>query len=154
MVYFVKWWYLYYFRLQAHLGRRNQVRLPFNLNIFYKMLFSCNLKHNAKSFVWVEIAQVVRAHSSSFSEHLALENGQLILILSKNASGWWLGELQVSVDCCSVESNVIHLILTHCFFTCGSSAFKARVMKLVLGDLNPLSCRRIYTFFLASLPST
>uniref|UniRef100_A0A674N4C8 Intersectin 2b n=1 Tax=Takifugu rubripes TaxID=31033 RepID=A0A674N4C8_TAKRU len=41
-----------------------------------------------------EIAQVVKAHSSSYPEHLTLENGQLILILSKNASGWWLGELQ------------------------------------------------------------
>lgn len=51
LVYFVKWLYLYYFRLQAHLGRRNQVRLPINLNIFYKMLFSCKLKHNATFFV-------------------------------------------------------------------------------------------------------
>lgn len=29
--------YLYYFRCQAHLGRRNQVSVPFNLNIFYKI---------------------------------------------------------------------------------------------------------------------
>ncbi|XP_074522981.1 intersectin-2b [Halichoeres trimaculatus] len=41
-----------------------------------------------------EIAQVLRAHSSSAPEQLNLENGQLILILSKNVSGWWLGELQ------------------------------------------------------------
>lgn len=53
------------------------------------------------SFVCAEIAQVLRAHSSSGPEQLNLENGQLILILSKNASGWWLGELQVSVDCCA-----------------------------------------------------
>lgn len=58
---------------------------------------------------------MVRAHSSSCSEHLTLENGQLIVILSKNASGWWLGELQVSVDCCPVDNVVIHPILTHCF---------------------------------------
>lgn len=50
-----------------------------------------------------EIGQVVRVHSSSRPEQLTLENGQLIVILSKNASGWWLGELQVSVDgCCLV----------------------------------------------------
>ncbi|XP_060897055.1 intersectin-2b [Labrus mixtus] len=41
-----------------------------------------------------EIAQVMRAHSSTTPEQLNLENGQLILILSKNVSGWWLGELQ------------------------------------------------------------
>ncbi|KAM7423893.1 hypothetical protein PAMA_000317 [Pampus argenteus] len=41
-----------------------------------------------------EIAKVVRAHSSTSPEQLNLENGQLILILGKNVSGWWLGELQ------------------------------------------------------------
>ncbi|XP_008298692.1 intersectin-2b isoform X1 [Stegastes partitus] len=41
-----------------------------------------------------EIAQVIRAHSSTGSEQLSLENGQLIVILGKTASGWWLGELQ------------------------------------------------------------
>ncbi|XP_022595239.1 intersectin-2-like isoform X1 [Seriola dumerili] len=41
-----------------------------------------------------EIGQVIRAHSSSSPEQLNLENGQLVLILGKNASGWWLGELQ------------------------------------------------------------
>ncbi|XP_078107424.1 LOW QUALITY PROTEIN: intersectin-2-like [Sander vitreus] len=40
------------------------------------------------------IAQVIRARPSPRPEQLNLENGQLILILSKNASGWWLGELQ------------------------------------------------------------
>ena len=43
-----------------------------------------------------EIAQVIKAHPSTGPEQLNLENNQLILILSKNASGWWLGELQVS----------------------------------------------------------
>lgn len=43
-----------------------------------------------------EIAQVIRAHPSTSPGQLNLENNQLILILSKNASGWWLGELQVS----------------------------------------------------------
>ncbi|XP_061601328.1 intersectin-2b [Cololabis saira] len=41
-----------------------------------------------------EIAQVIRAHSSAGPEQLNLENGQLILVLGKSASGWWLGELQ------------------------------------------------------------
>ncbi|XP_041839803.1 intersectin-2b isoform X2 [Melanotaenia boesemani] len=41
-----------------------------------------------------EIAQVIRAQSSSGPEQLSMENGQLILILGKNSSGWWLGELQ------------------------------------------------------------
>ncbi|CAJ1048909.1 intersectin-2b isoform X1 [Xyrichtys novacula] len=41
-----------------------------------------------------EIAQVIRAQSSSTPEQLSLENGQLILVLSKHSSGWWLGELQ------------------------------------------------------------
>lgn len=60
---------------------------------------------------------MVRGHTSSGPEQLTLENGQLIVILSKNASGWWLGELQVSVDCCSGNSGVILLILTHSFLT-------------------------------------
>ncbi|XP_026233590.1 intersectin-2b isoform X2 [Anabas testudineus] len=41
-----------------------------------------------------EIAKVIRPYSSTSPEQLNLDNGQLILILSKNASGWWLGELQ------------------------------------------------------------
>ncbi|XP_058485779.1 intersectin-2b isoform X2 [Solea solea] len=41
-----------------------------------------------------EVCQVVRAYSSTGNGQLNLENGQLILILGKNASGWWLGELQ------------------------------------------------------------
>ncbi|XP_029281824.1 LOW QUALITY PROTEIN: intersectin-2-like [Cottoperca gobio] len=41
-----------------------------------------------------EIAQVMRAHPATGPEQLNLENGQLILILGKNTSGWWLGELQ------------------------------------------------------------
>ncbi|XP_063737291.1 intersectin-2b isoform X2 [Eleginops maclovinus] len=41
-----------------------------------------------------EIAQVMKAHPSTGPEQLNLENGQLILILGKNATGWWLGELQ------------------------------------------------------------
>lgn len=44
-----------------------------------------------------EVAQVTRPHASTGPEQLNLENGQLILILSKDVSGWWLGELQVSV---------------------------------------------------------
>lgn len=30
------------------------------------------------------------------AEQLSLTPGQLILVLAKNSSGWWLGELQVS----------------------------------------------------------
>ncbi|XP_061735340.1 intersectin-2-like isoform X2 [Nerophis ophidion] len=41
-----------------------------------------------------EIAKVTKAHSSSGPGQLNLENGQLIVILNKNTSGWWLGELQ------------------------------------------------------------
>lgn len=62
-------------------------------------LFCCILKLHV-CHLYAEIAQVLRVHSASGPEQLNLENGQLILILSKNASGWWLGELQVSVDCC------------------------------------------------------
>ncbi|KAM9635712.1 intersectin-2 isoform 3-T4 [Trichechus inunguis] len=41
-----------------------------------------------------EIAQVTSAYMASGSEQLSLAPGQLILILKKNASGWWQGELQ------------------------------------------------------------
>ncbi|XP_068181807.1 intersectin-2b isoform X2 [Antennarius striatus] len=41
-----------------------------------------------------EIAQVLRSHVSTNPEQLSLEKNQLIVILSKNTSGWWLGELQ------------------------------------------------------------
>ncbi|XP_056135301.1 intersectin-2b [Lampris incognitus] len=41
-----------------------------------------------------EIAQVTSAYSSNGPGQLSLAPGQLILILSKNTSGYWLGELQ------------------------------------------------------------
>uniref|UniRef100_A0A8B9GXJ5 Intersectin 2b n=1 Tax=Astyanax mexicanus TaxID=7994 RepID=A0A8B9GXJ5_ASTMX len=41
-----------------------------------------------------EVAQVTTAYTASGTEQLNLSPGQLILILSKNPSGWWLGELQ------------------------------------------------------------
>ncbi|XP_070368622.1 intersectin-2 isoform X2 [Equus asinus] len=41
-----------------------------------------------------EIAQVTSAYVASGSEQLSLAPGQLILILKKNRSGWWQGELQ------------------------------------------------------------
>uniref|UniRef100_A0A8C7B6T1 Intersectin 2 n=2 Tax=Neovison vison TaxID=452646 RepID=A0A8C7B6T1_NEOVI len=41
-----------------------------------------------------EIAQVTSAYVASGSEQLSLAPGQLILILKKNSSGWWQGELQ------------------------------------------------------------
>ena len=91
------------------------------------------------SFVWAEIAQVVRVYSSSGPEQLTLENGQLILILSKNVSGWWLGELQVCVDCCLGKNSIISLILSLFFFLlffflchCSASTFKAFVIELII----------------------
>ncbi|XP_063771342.1 intersectin-2 isoform X2 [Pseudophryne corroboree] len=41
-----------------------------------------------------EIAQVTTAYTATGTEQLSLAPGQLILILKKNASGWWQGELQ------------------------------------------------------------
>ncbi|XP_063298170.1 intersectin-2 isoform X2 [Pelobates fuscus] len=41
-----------------------------------------------------EIAQVTTVYTATGSEQLSLAPGQLILILKKNASGWWQGELQ------------------------------------------------------------
>lgn len=46
-------------------------------------------------FLSSEIAQVTTAYTASGTEQLSLAPGQLILILKKNASGWWQGELQV-----------------------------------------------------------
>lgn len=43
-----------------------------------------------------EVAQVNTPYSATGAEQLNLGPGQLILILNKNPSGWWLGELQVS----------------------------------------------------------
>ncbi|CDR00873.1 unnamed protein product [Oncorhynchus mykiss] len=42
-----------------------------------------------------EIAQVSTAYTATGTEQLSLAPGQLILILSKDSSGWLLGELQV-----------------------------------------------------------
>ncbi|MBN3318608.1 ITSN2 protein, partial [Atractosteus spatula] len=41
-----------------------------------------------------EIAQVTSAYTATGTEQLSLAPNQLILILSKNSSEWWLGELQ------------------------------------------------------------
>ncbi|XP_043538848.1 intersectin-2-like isoform X2 [Chiloscyllium plagiosum] len=41
-----------------------------------------------------EIAQVASAYTATGTEQLSLVPGQLILILKKNATGWWQGELQ------------------------------------------------------------
>ncbi|XP_019746673.1 intersectin-2b isoform X1 [Hippocampus comes] len=41
-----------------------------------------------------EIGKVARAHFTSVPGQLNLENGQLVVVLSKDKSGWWLGELQ------------------------------------------------------------
>ncbi|MEJ1287257.1 intersectin 2 [Cricetulus griseus] len=45
-------------------------------------------------FLLSEIAQVTSAYAASGAEQLSLAPGQLILILKKNTSGWWQGELQ------------------------------------------------------------
>nr|XP_042704608.1 intersectin-2 isoform X3 [Chrysemys picta bellii] len=45
-------------------------------------------------FLISEIAQVTTAYAASGTEQLSLAPGQLILILKKNPSGWWQGELQ------------------------------------------------------------
>ncbi|XP_026563440.1 intersectin-2 isoform X4 [Pseudonaja textilis] len=41
-----------------------------------------------------EIAQVTTAYTASGTEQLSLAPGQLIVILQKNSTGWWQGELQ------------------------------------------------------------
>nr|XP_057912352.1 intersectin-2a isoform X2 [Doryrhamphus excisus] len=41
-----------------------------------------------------EIAQAVTAVLAATTHHLHLSPGQLIVVLAKNSSGWWLGELQ------------------------------------------------------------
>ncbi|XP_051579333.1 intersectin-2b isoform X2 [Myxocyprinus asiaticus] len=41
-----------------------------------------------------EVAQVSTEYTAAGAEQLNLAPGQLILILNKNPSGWWLGELQ------------------------------------------------------------
>ncbi|XP_040283363.1 intersectin-2 isoform X1 [Bufo bufo] len=41
-----------------------------------------------------EIAQVTTGYTATGTEQLSLAPGQLILILKKNPSGWWQGELQ------------------------------------------------------------
>ncbi|XP_059501402.1 intersectin-2-like isoform X2 [Stegostoma tigrinum] len=41
-----------------------------------------------------EIAQVASVYTATGTEQLSLVPGQLILILKKNATGWWQGELQ------------------------------------------------------------
>lgn len=53
---------------------------------------------NAITVSFPEIAQVTTAYAASGTEQLSLAPGQLILILKKNASGWWQGELQVVIQ--------------------------------------------------------
>lgn len=57
-----------------------------------------SLEFIVSSFLFFsEIAQVTSAYVASGSEQLSLAPGQLILILKKNTSGWWQGELQVII---------------------------------------------------------
>ncbi|KAJ8400295.1 hypothetical protein AAFF_G00396780, partial [Aldrovandia affinis] len=41
-----------------------------------------------------EVAQVMTAYTATGEEQLTLAHGQLILLLTKTPTGWWLGELQ------------------------------------------------------------
>jgi Variant SH3 domain len=44
-----------------------------------------------------EVATVIAPYEATSSEQLSLQKGQLIMIRKKTDSGWWEGELQVSV---------------------------------------------------------
>lgn len=44
-----------------------------------------------------EIAQVIAPYQATGNEQLSLQPGQLIQVRKKSNSGWWEGELQVSV---------------------------------------------------------
>lgn len=80
------------------LGKKSKVRFPScfaeTSSILSVLLPSWS---SLFSSACAEIAQVLKPYSSSSPELLNLESGQLILILSKSTSGWWLGELQVCV---------------------------------------------------------
>lgn len=71
----------------------NSVTFYDNFKIIELNYSSLNLKH---VILFVEVAQVTTAHTAAGAEQLNLAPGQLILILTKNSSGWWLGELQVN----------------------------------------------------------
>lgn len=44
-----------------------------------------------------EIATVIAPYTATSNEQLSLLRGQLIMIRKKSVSGWWEGELQVSL---------------------------------------------------------
>jgi hypothetical protein len=46
---------------------------------------------------FAEIASVIAAYSATGPEQLSLQPGQVIQVRKKSSSGWWEGELQVSV---------------------------------------------------------
>lgn len=71
----------------------NSVTFYDNFKVIVLNYSSLNLKH---VILFIEVAQVTTAHTAAGAEQLNLSPGQLILILTKNSSGWWLGELQVS----------------------------------------------------------
>jgi hypothetical protein len=60
------------------------------VNIFVLLFF---LKKGRKP----EIVQVIAPYKSTSIEQLDLQKGQLIMIRKKTESGWWEGELQVSI---------------------------------------------------------
>lgn len=56
-----------------------------------------DLNSSSATSVWsTEIAQAVTTSDAPTMHQLRLSPGQLIVVLAKNSSGWWLGELQVS----------------------------------------------------------
>lgn len=63
------------------------------MQLIYFLANKCN-----SCIIFSEIAQVTTAYAASGTEQLSLAPGQLILILKKNASGWWQGELQVVIE--------------------------------------------------------
>lgn len=62
---------------------------------FFHVLIYYNHSFYTDTYFSLEIAQVTTSYTASGTEQLSLAPGQLIVILKKNSSGWWQGELQV-----------------------------------------------------------
>lgn len=63
------------------------------------LTFSRSVIHPWLLSVWsTEIARAVAAAAAATTtpHQLRFSTGQLIVVLAKNSTGWWLGELQVS----------------------------------------------------------
>lgn len=66
-----------------------------SITVFFHALIYYNHSFYTDTYFLLEIAQVTTAYTASGTEQLSLAPGQLIVILKKNSSGWWQGELQV-----------------------------------------------------------